>query len=76
MIRAVGADDPQRISPLNPVEDLGDRLHDVPTVIVLQELGHYLGIGLGDEAHAFRLQEFLNLYIVFNDAVVDHGDAS
>ena len=73
LVGAVGAQNAQGVGPLDAVEDLGDGLHDVPPVVVLQKLGHHLGVGLGDKAHPLGLQEFLDLGKVFDDAVVDHG---
>ena len=59
LIRLVGAHNAQGISPLNPVEHLGHRVQQVPLVVVVQQLGHHLGVGLRDELDPLGLQEFL-----------------
>ena len=46
----------------------------LPLVEVGDELGHHLGIRLGGKGHPLRQQKFLQLRVVLNDAVVDHGD--
>ena len=43
-------------------------------VIVVQQLGHNLGVGLGDEGEAFVQQALFNFQVVFNDAVVYDSD--
>ena len=43
-------------------------------VVVVQQLCHDLGVGLRDKAKAFVEQTVLDLLIVFNDAVVHHGN--
>ena len=52
-----------------------DDNHVVALVIVeLQQLGHHLRVGVGGKFHAQLQQMFLDLHIVFNDAVVDQSN--
>ncbi|SCJ17615.1 Uncharacterised protein [uncultured Flavonifractor sp.] len=75
-VGTVGADDAQGIGAVDAVEHLGQSLQNVAPVVVLQQLGHHLGVGLGDELHALGLEELLNLHVVLDDAVVDHRDVA
>ena len=59
LIRLVGAHNAQSIGSLNPVEHLGHRVQQVPLVVVVQQLGHHLSVGLRDELDPLGLQEFL-----------------
>ena len=43
-------------------------------VVVVQQLCHDLSIGLGDKGKAFVEQTVLDFLIVFDDAVVHHGN--
>ncbi len=43
-------------------------------VVEFQQLRHDLGIGLGLEPDALTDQEFLDLDVVFDDAIVDDGE--
>ena len=74
-VGAVSAQDAQGVGPLDPVENLCERLHHVAPVVVLQQLGHYLRVGLGDEVHPLGLQDLPNLRVVLNDPVMHHGES-
>ena len=56
----------------------GDGVQRIPGrftgVVVVQQLGHDLGIGLGNEGVAAVGQPFFDLEVVFDDAVVHHRD--
>ena len=74
----VGAEDAQGIGALDAVQHAVDRLHDVAglPIVVGQQLRHHLRICLGAEGDALADQIFLDLHIVFDDAVVHHRDAA
>ena len=72
-IGAVGAQDPQGVGALDAGEGLDHRLQQVAVVVVFQQLGHHLRVGLGGEAYPLRLEEFPQGHIIFDNAVVDHG---
>ena len=74
LIRLVGTYDPKGVRPLDAVEHLGDRVQQVAVVVILQQLGHHLGVCLRGEGHPLGLQKLLQLGVVFDDPVVDHGD--
>ena len=46
----------------------------LPLVEVGDELGHHLGVRLRGEGDPLAHKEFLQLRVILNDAVVDHGD--
>ena len=75
-VGAVGAQNPQGIGPLDAVEHLGDRVQDIAVIVVLQQMGHHFRVGLGDKMHAVGLEKFLDLGVVFDDAVMYHRDAA
>ena len=75
-VGTVGAEDAQGVGPLNQTQHLPHRRQNVPVVVVLQKLGHHLGVGLGNEGDPLRLQKLPQLHIVFDDAVVHHGKAA
>ena len=77
-VRIVGADDAQSIGPVHGVEHPDHGLKDVAAVgiVVVQQLGYHLRICLGPEAVALVEQLLLQLGIVFDDAIVYHGDAA
>ena len=74
-IRAVGADDAQRICTLDAVQHLehGVEYIAAPSVIVRYQLSDDLGVGLGAEFIALGDQKIAQLYIVFYNAVVYDG---
>ena len=73
-IRLISADDAQRVGALDAAEHLAHRLEDVALVEVLHKLGHHLGVRLRLEGDALIDQKFLQLRVIFDDAVVHHGD--
>ncbi len=77
-VGAVGAEHPERIRALDAAQHAAHSLQKVVALVVIefQQLRHDLGIGLGLELDALTDQEFLDLDIVFDDAVVDNGKLS
>ena len=76
-IRLVGADDAQGVGALNAPQAAAHGLqqaHPAGVHKVLHQLGHYLGVGLRDEADPLPLEKRLQLGVVLDDAVVHHGD--
>ena len=76
LVGIVHADDAQGIGALNLVQGLDHRLQDVVGVVVVHQLGRHFGVGLGGEVNALGLQPVAQSKVVFNDAVVDHGNAA
>ena len=52
LLRAVRADDPQGVAALHPAKDPPDGFQHVPLIVVLQQLGHHLGVRVGGKGHA------------------------
>ena len=73
---AVGAQDAQGVGPLDAAERPAHGGQQIPLVKILDELGHYLGVGFRGEGHPLGHEKGLQLGVVFDDAVVDHGDPS
>ena len=59
LIRLISAYDPQGVRPLNAVEHLGDRVQQVAVIVILQQLGHHLGVCLGGKGDPLGLQKLL-----------------
>ena len=72
----VGADDAQGIGPVHRVEQPVHGLKEVAAVavVIIQQLGHHLGVRLGAEGVALLQQLLLQRDEVLDDAVVDHGE--
>ena len=51
-VRAIGADDAQRVAALHLGDDLLDSLQHVALVVVFQHLGYHFRVRIGDELHA------------------------
>ena len=77
-IRRVGAQDTQGIGTLHRRQHTGDGLEHVAAVPVVpvQQLGHHLRVRLGAEGIALFQQLLFQLRVVFDDAVVHHGEAA
>jgi hypothetical protein len=71
-VGAVGADNAQGVGPLDAVQCLHHRVQDIPVIVVFQQLGHHLGIRLGDEGDPLRLEKLPQLHVILDDAVVHH----
>ena len=71
-VGAVGADNAQGVGPLDAVQCLHHRVQDIPVIVVFQQLGHHLGIRLGDEGNPLRLEKLPQLHVILDDAVVHH----
>ena len=76
LVGAVGAQDAQGVGPLDAAERPAHGGQQVPLVEILDELGHHLGVGFRGEGHPLGQEKGLQLGVVFDDAVVDHGDPS
>ena len=74
LVGEVGAQDAQGIGPLDAAQDPAHGLQNVALVEILDELGHHLGVRLRGEGDAVGDEELLQLHVIFDDAVVDHGD--
>ena len=77
LVRGVGAEDAQGVGPLDAAQAPAHRLQNAHPVVlaeVLYQLGHHLGVRLRGEGHPLALEKVLQLGVVLNDAVVDHGD--
>ena len=74
----IGKKHAQRIGAAYMQHHAGDGIQRVACrfagVVVVQQLCHDLGVGLRDKGKAFVEQTILDLLIVFNDAVVHHGN--
>ena len=77
-VGAVGAEHAERVSALDAAQHAAHGLQKVVALVVVEfkQLRHDLGIGLGLEGDALPDQEFLDLNIVFDDAVVNDGELS
>ena len=77
-IRRIGAEDAEGVGPLEAVEHLIDRVHDVVAVVeeVFKKLRDDLRIGIGGERDAPRQKKFFYMDVIFDDAVVDDRDPS
>ena len=75
-VGVVGAHDAQSVGSVHRVEHAHDRLEEVAAlfVVVVQQLGHHLRVGIGPEGIALLNQLIFQLHVVLNDAVVHHGD--
>jgi hypothetical protein len=76
-IREAREDQGERIGALQPLEAGGGGLlrRHAALEIEVEQLSHALGVGLGRELLAFRLQLGAEGDVVLDDAVVDDGDA-
>ena len=74
----IGKQHAQRVGAAHMDHHAGDGIQRVAGglagVIVVQQLSHNLGVGLGDEGEAFVQQALFNFLVVFNDAVVYDSD--
>ena len=69
------AEDAEGVRALDPAEHLRHRPEDIlPVVVILQQLGHHLAVGIRGEAHALPQKKILDLQIIFDNAVVHQGD--
>ena len=77
-IRLVRADHAEGIGALDAVKQAVHGVEDVAAVVevIFQQLGDDLRVGVRAEAHALCQQKFLDLQIVFDDAVMDDGHAA
>ena len=77
-VRTVGTEHAERVSALDAAQHAAHGLQKVVALVVVEfeQLRHDLGIGLGLEGDALPDQEFLDLNIVFDDAVVNDGELS
>ncbi len=77
-IGIVGTDDAQGVGALDAPQAPAHGLqHAVALVVVIfQQLGYHLRVRVGGEDHAQLLQVFLDLQIVFDDAVVHQSDGT
>ena len=75
LLRLVRAEDTQSVCSLHAVQRPGHGSQQVPPVIVVDQLGHHLGVGLRGEGHPLIHEKLLQPGVIFNDAVVYHGDA-
>ncbi len=72
-IRLVRAYYPQREGPLQPFHALYNRLHKVPFIEMVYEVGYHLGIGIRPEFVPFIAQPFPKGHKVFYYAIVYNG---
>ena len=74
-VGTIGAEHTERVGALDAAQHAAHGLEEVAALVVveLEQLRHDLGIRFGSEGHALRDQKFLELDIVFDDAVVDDG---
>ena len=77
-VRTVGTEHAERVSALDAAQYAAHGLQKVVALVVVEfeQLRHDLGIGLGLEGDALPDQEFLDLNIVFDDAVVNDRELS
>ena len=73
-VRAVGAQDAQGVGAPDGVEGTHHCVQQVALIVILQQLGRHLGIGIRHELHSLGLEEFPQLSVVFDDTVVDYGE--
>ena len=76
LVRVGAAENAQGIGALNPGEHLGDGGQDVlllVLIVVLQQLRHHLGVGVGDKVKALGDQKLLDFHVVFDNTVVHHS---
>ena len=73
-VRAVGADDAQRVAALHLGDDFLNGLQHVAFVVVFQHLGHHFRVGVGDELHAPADEMVFQVQVILDDAVVHHGE--
>ena len=76
LIRAVHAENTQCIGTLQTAERLGHCVHDVVFIVVVHQLGHHLGVRLGQETDPLGLKPLTQGQIIFDDAIVHHGDTT
>ena len=74
--RVVGREEHQRERPLEPPQRLAHGTHQVPPVVVLDQVRDDLGVGVRLEPVPGGGQLRLELREVLDDPVVDHRDAS
>ena len=70
----VGADDAQGIGALDAGEHLRDRGQNVlilTLIVVFQQLGHHLRIGIGYKCDPLAKQVLLDFQVIFNNAVMN-----
>ena len=72
------ADDAEGVAAFEPFKALLNCLEDVPVllVVVVDQMGNDLGVGLTAEDNALALQPGLEGQVVFDDAVVHDGDTA
>ena len=74
----VGKQHAQRVGTAHMQHHAGDGVQRIPRrdagVVVVQQLGHHLGVRLGDEGKAPFDEAVFQFLIVFDDAVVHHRD--
>jgi hypothetical protein len=77
LVRRVGAQDAQRIRAFNPVQAAAHGVQDVrlPVFVeVFHQLGDHLCVCLRGEGYPLFLEEIFQLRVIFNDAVMYHGN--
>ena len=72
--RLVFEKDTQRIGTADTAQGPGDSLQRIAFIIVIEKMGHHLGVCLRQKDKAFFLEILLQLLIVLDDAVMDHND--
>ena len=72
----VGRQNAQSIAAPQILHGVHQGLHHIPLEVVLKQMGHHFGVGLGLHLIALFGEHFPQFQIIFNDAVVDDGDPS
>ena len=75
-LRLVAAEHSDRIGAAQPRRGVLDRLEQVAVVVVVDQVGDDLGVGLAREVIALGAQLGAQLVVVLDDAVVDERDAA
>ena len=72
----VGTDDAESIGAFDPPQDTAHGLQHIMTLVIVefQQLSRHLGVRFRLERNAVTQKLLLDLHIVFDDAVMDHGD--
>ena len=66
--------DAEGIGAFHPVQHLGDGLHGISLIVIIQHVGQHLRIRFGDKMIAPLRQLFPECQIILDDTVVHHRD--